>query len=242
MKILRTLPLIIVLCMFVSLPLDAVSGEKTSHVKETSLAKSVKKAKSAKKESRRETGKEAKKSSRKTVAEKAKFSDDEKEIWMKRARSSDIYTGKASWYGRDFHNKKTASGINYDMYTFTAAHRTLPIGTVVKVTDQHNGKNVLVCITDRGPYVHGRIIDLSYAAARKLNLEDRGVSNVNLEVLSDEKGMPLKSGHAYFVKYKSDTGIKEVGPYNGYADAAAMHEAIRQAHPDAEVVMENTGK
>lgn len=168
--------------------------------------------------------------------------NEEKQLWLKRAEKSEIYTGKASWYGRDFHNKKTASGVNYDMYTFTAAHRTLPLGTVVKVTDQHNGKSVMVCITDRGPYVQGRIIDLSYAAAKKLNLEDRGVGRVALEVMSDAQGAPLKSGQAYYVKYNSDNGKKKVGPYDAYADAAAMHEAIRQAHPEAEVIMESAGK
>ena len=67
------------------------------------------------------------------------------------------------------------------MYTFTAAHRTLPIGTVVRVTDKSNGKSVMVCVTDRGPYVRGRIIDLSYAAAQQINMNDRGVGKVAVQ-------------------------------------------------------------
>lgn len=166
----------------------------------------------------------------------------DREIWQKRARESEIFTGKASWYGRDFHNKATASGIDYDMYTFTAAHRTLPIGTVVKVTEQRNGKSVMVCVTDRGPYSRNRIIDLSFAAARKLDLENRGVGNVKLEIVSDEHGAPLQPNKAYFIHYASDNGRKKVGPYTAYADAAAMHEALRQAHPEAEVVLENSAR
>lgn len=161
----------------------------------------------------------------------------ERDVWLKRARASETLSGKASWYGKDFHNKATASGLAYDMYTFTAAHRTLPLGTVVKVTDQKNGKSVMVCVTDRGPYVHGRIIDLSYAAASRLDLMKRGVGKVQLEVVSDERGEPLKKDHAYFVRYASGGGRSQAGPFNAYADAAAMHEALRQAHPEAEVIL-----
>lgn len=239
MSILRLISLIITFCACLSLPLslNAASPEKTEDATVTSLndkKENTKKVDSA-------LSSEKKTSARK-ADEKESSANDEKQLWMKRARESEIFTGKASWYGRDFHNKKTASGVSYDMYTFTAAHRTLPLGTVVKVTDQHNGKSVMVCITDRGPYVHGRIIDLSYAAAKKLDLEERGVGKVALEVMSDAKGEPLKSGHAYYVKYNSDNGKKRVGPYHAYADAAAMHEAICQAHPEAEVVMESSSK
>lgn len=221
------------LCLFLPLAAGAAPDKNASAQKSDSPAvASASKSESLEASAKSSQAAEAKKSA----------DDEEKRVWLKRAQESDIYTGKASWYGRDFHNKKTASGINYDMYTFTAAHRTLPLGTVVKVTDQHNGKNVLVCITDRGPYVRGRIIDLSFAAAQRLDLEERGVSKVALEVLSDEKGAPLKSGCAYYVKYNSDTGKKEAGPYGMYSDAAAMHEAIRQAHPDAEVVMKSLTK
>lgn len=166
----------------------------------------------------------------------------ERDIWLKRAKNSEVLTGKASWYGKDFHNKATASGLPYDMHTFTAAHRTLPLGTVVKVIDQNNGKSVMVCVTDRGPYVQGRIIDVSYAAATKLDLKSRGVGKVRLEVISDETGTPLKKDQAYFVEYASGAGKSKVGPFNAFADAAAMHEALRQAHPEAEVVIDkNTG-
>lgn len=183
-----------------------------------------------------------KSSSSKKKADASQHTDSDKKIWLDRAAKSEIFTGKASWYGKDFHNKATASGVAYDMYTFTAAHRTLPMGTVVKVTDQENGKSVMVCVTDRGPYVNGRIIDLSYAAAQKLDLGDRGVSRVKLEVVSDEKGLPLKANKAYFVEYLSDNGKKSIGPFKAFFDAAAMHEAVRQAHPDANVVLDSPSR
>ncbi len=91
--------------------------------------------------------------------------------------------GVASWYGDDFDGWLTASGEVYDMQALTAAHRTLPFGTVVRVTNAENGRQVRVRINDRGPYVNGRIIDLSYGAARQLGLVASGVAAVQLEVV-----------------------------------------------------------
>lgn len=94
--------------------------------------------------------------------------------------------GVASWYGPKFHGKKTASGEIYDQHEMTAASRTLPLGTRVTVTNLTNGKKAEVTINDRGPYVDGRIIDLSKAAARKLGLVDPGTARVRIEVIGDE--------------------------------------------------------
>lgn len=88
--------------------------------------------------------------------------------------------GGASWYGPGFHGKRTASGAKFNENAMTAAHKTLPFGTVVKVTDQRTGKSVKVTITDRGPFHKGRIIDLSKAAAAKLGTKDAGVGSVCL--------------------------------------------------------------
>ena len=92
-------------------------------------------------------------------------------------------SGEASWYGEKFHGRQTASGEIYDMYGFTAAHKTLPFHTIVRVTDPLTRKSVVVRITDRGPYVDGRIIDLSWAAASDLELTTHGVIPVRIEVL-----------------------------------------------------------
>jgi len=89
--------------------------------------------------------------------------------------------GKASWYGRVFQSHKTASGEPYDMFQFTAAHRTLPLGSWVKVTNLRNDRSVVVRINDRGPVAPNRIIDLSYGAAKLLAMS--GVDRVRLEVL-----------------------------------------------------------
>ena len=88
--------------------------------------------------------------------------------------------GRASWYGPGFHGKLTASGDRYDQNRLTAAHRTLPLGSTVTVTNLENGKSVKVVINDRGPYVRGRVIDLSRAAARKLDMLDAGVIDVRV--------------------------------------------------------------
>lgn len=91
--------------------------------------------------------------------------------------------GKASWYGERFQGRKTASGEPFDMYAFTAAHKTLPFHTIVRVTEPESRKSVVVRITDRGPFSKGRVIDLSWAAANDLGSVQRGVVPVVLEVL-----------------------------------------------------------
>src|SRR5438045_5657454 len=91
--------------------------------------------------------------------------------------------GTASWYGKQFHGRETASGERYDMFQLTAAHRTLPLGTWVKVTNLRNGRWVLVRINDRGPVPQQRIIDLSYSAARVLNMSGQGIARVRLDLV-----------------------------------------------------------
>lgn len=102
-----------------------------------------------------------------------------------------VYYGYSSWYGDRFHGRKTASGELYDMHKLTAAHRELPFHTYLKVTNLQNNKTVIVKVNDRGPYKHNRIIDLSRAAAEKLDFIDQGLTRVRIEVLGepDEKTM-----------------------------------------------------
>jgi rare lipoprotein A len=92
--------------------------------------------------------------------------------------------GMASYYADAHQGRRTANGERFDMHALTAAHRTLPFGTRVKVTNLDNGRSVVVRINDRGPYVKGRVIDLSKAAARELRFLDRGTTRVRLEVIS----------------------------------------------------------
>jgi rare lipoprotein A len=97
--------------------------------------------------------------------------------------SGEETTGYASWYGHPYHGRRTSNGETYDMNTMTAAHRTLPFDTVVKVSNLSNGKEATVRINDRGPFVKDRIIDLSYLAARQIDMVGPGTARVKLEIL-----------------------------------------------------------
>lgn len=118
----------------------------------------------------------------------AKIDDPRKDLETDRVAdgpdgTSHQLVGEASWYGKKFHGRTTASGEPYDMYRFTAAHRSLPFHTVVRVTERATRKSVVVRINDRGPFVDGRVIDLSWAAARDLGLTKKGPTPVQLEVV-----------------------------------------------------------
>lgn len=102
-----------------------------------------------------------------------------------RVARSEIY-GIASWYGDPFHGQRTSNGEVYDMHTMTAAHRTLPFQTVIRVHNLDNGKKVQVRLNDRGPFVKGRIIDLSHAAAQEIDMVRPGTARVRLEILRIE--------------------------------------------------------
>ena len=111
--------------------------------------------------------------------------------------ASPYQVGRASWYGGLFQGKATASGEVYDMFDFTAAHRELPLGTFVKVTNLRNLKSVIVRINDRGPVTPGRIIDLSYSAARSLEMHQNGLQKVRIDIvnaLDAEMAMATKPG------------------------------------------------
>lgn len=94
-----------------------------------------------------------------------------------------VQTGTASWYGEDFHGKPTASGEVYDMYGYTAAHKTIPLGSKVRVTNLENGRQIIVPVNDRGPFVGDRIIDMSYGSAQRLDMVEEGLAKVRIEVL-----------------------------------------------------------
>jgi rare lipoprotein A len=111
--------------------------------------------------------------------------------------SSDIsdfhQTGRASWYGRGFHGRRTANGERYDMHALTAAHRTLPLGSYVRVTNPATSRSVVVRINDRGPYARGRVIDLSMAAASALNMRHAGTAKVEIEGLTQQEARAARN-------------------------------------------------
>ena len=102
-------------------------------------------------------------------------------------------TGEASWYGPDFHGKKTASGETYNKYAFTAAHKILPFGTRVKVTNLTNGLSTDVVINDRGPFKSGRIIDLSYSAAKQISMIGTGTARVKIKAVGSTNAGSVKN-------------------------------------------------
>ena len=104
--------------------------------------------------------------------------------------------GKASWYGRKFHGKQTASGEIYDMYKMTAAHPTLPIPSYVRVRNLENDRSVIVRVNDRGPFLRGRVIDLSYTAARRLGYLEQGSASVEVTAIVPGEEVELSSGAA----------------------------------------------
>ena len=105
-------------------------------------------------------------------------------VYVPHAQPGYDRTGVASWYGRAFHGRRTANGERFDMHAMTAAHPTLPLSTLVRVTNLDNGRSIAVRINDRGPFARGRIIDLSHAGARALGFEGRGTARVRVTVIT----------------------------------------------------------
>jgi len=134
-----------------------------------------------------------------------------------------VEVGLASWYGEKFHGRRTASGKVYDMYQLTAAHKTLPLGTSVIVTHVNNGKSVEVTVNDRGPFVRGRIIDLSYAAAQALEMVEQGVAKVRVEVL-DTRPISTPSPEGPFTI--------QVGSFISQSNAISLMEELQRAYKD----------
>lgn len=136
------------------------------------------------------------------------------------ASSAASLEGNCSWYGREFHGRKTASGETFDMYALSAAHKTYPFGTVLLVTNLENGKSVQVRVNDRGPYVDDRILDVSYAAGRDLGMLAKGVAKVSIKVISSPDGTNVAtSGYGsvqdpYEEQYSAPATVDNSGKYS----------------------------
>jgi len=102
------------------------------------------------------------------------------------SETSKSIKGVASWYGKGFHGRKTASGVRFNQNAMSAAHKTLPFGTILRVTNLTNNKSCYVEVTDRGPYIKGREIDLSRAAAHELGFKEKGIAKVSMEIINDD--------------------------------------------------------
>lgn len=136
--------------------------------------------------------------------------------------------GMASWYGPQFHGKPTASGVIYDMHGLSAAHKQLPLGTEIEVVNLDNGRRVNVQINDRGPFVRGRILDLSLGAAKKLGMVEAGLARVEIRVLRVGSGRP---GDLYAAAF-----AVQVGAFRQVDNARRTLASVRRHHPRAEIV------
>jgi rare lipoprotein A len=138
-------------------------------------------------------------------------------------------TGLASWYGPPFHNRQASNGEIYNMHAFTAAHRTLPLGSIVRVTNVKTGSSAIVRITDRGPFIRGRIIDLSFAAAKKVDVWRAGVAPVRLEVLKTPAS--LDSGGRWAV---------QIGGFGEHEPATEVADHLTKRYRTAKVLCYNS--
>jgi len=134
-------------------------------------------------------------------------------------------TGVASWYGAPYHNRRGSNGEVYNMHAMTAAHLTLPLGSIVRVTNLKNGQSAMVRITDRGPFVVGRIVDLSLAAAKALDVYLPGTAKVRLEVL--QAPVSLDRGGRWAV---------QIGSFTGQRAAAELAEHLQKRYQTAKVL------
>jgi rare lipoprotein A len=142
-----------------------------------------------------------------------------------------VQGGIASWYGSDFHGKETSSGEKYNMHAMTAAHKTLPLGVYVKVQNRKNGREIVVRVNDRGPFIDGRIIDLSYSAARGLGVVGCGTAPVQIEALG-YLDRALKGKAAYRAPLSYDTGafVIQVGSCASLENAQSMADYMREKY------------
>ncbi|HSL82322.1 MAG TPA: septal ring lytic transglycosylase RlpA family protein [Thermoanaerobaculia bacterium] len=150
-----------------------------------------------------------------------------------------VETGTASWYGGKFHGRLTANGERYDMHGMTAAHKTLPFGTVLEVRNLDNGKVCRVRVNDRGPFVRGRIVDVSYAAAQTLGMIGPGTARVELAVVPAGPAAPVlvavSGGGACSLEAMTGSFTVQVGAFSESARAATLRDLLRSRFPDAEV-------
>jgi len=179
-------------------------------------------------------------------------------------------SGVASWYGAWHHGKTTANGEAFDMFAMTAAHKTLPLGSLVKVTRKDVGKSIIVRINDRGPYKKRRIIDLSYAAADSLDMRCKGVSRVSIEVVGDRNGRLLSDKQEFFVRLRDakatpqavqrqlgrlihlgmhdavallhvKEGMMAIGPYRTFDESQKALVRVSTTHPGANIMLAEKG-
>ena len=143
-------------------------------------------------------------------------------------------SGIASWVGKSFHGKPVSNGERYDLSAFTAAHIFAPFNSILKVTEINGGRSVLVRVNDRGPYVRGRVIDLSLAAAQHLGYAAKGLATVRIELVGDDADPAL---NYYILLSPGNTlFLRGFGPFKRFDDAAGLFASLTKNYPDAQLV------
>ncbi|MBL7179546.1 MAG: septal ring lytic transglycosylase RlpA family protein [Desulfobacterales bacterium] len=151
--------------------------------------------------------------------------------------------GKASWYGSDFHGRQTASGEIYDMYAMTAAHKTLPLGTYVRVNNLDNNKTIDVRVNDRGPFVRGRIIDLSYTAAQKIGVVGPGTAPVEIVALGTAAKTQGSAGISYVpVDFYKGNFTVQVGAFSDRENAEKLKLKLDKEYKNTHITTYNDGQ
>jgi rare lipoprotein A len=144
--------------------------------------------------------------------------------------------GLASWYGRDFHGKKTSNGESYNMYAMTAAHKTLPLGTYVRVHNLENNRSIVVRINDRGPFVRGRIIDLSYTGAKDIGIVGPGTARVEVVALGRRDPSAASSGTTYIQDdYYSGNFTFQIGAFLDRENAEKLRRKLDRTYKNAHI-------
>jgi rare lipoprotein A len=156
-----------------------------------------------------------------------------------RSHEGFVQSGVASWYGKDFHGKKTSNGEVYDMHAMTAAHKTLPLGVYLRVKNRENGRETTVRVNDRGPFVKGRIIDLSYAAAKELGVDTVGTAPVRIEALGYRQAGGGKERYKGPATYDAGDYTVQVGAFKEQANAERLSGEMRKLYKFADVRMTN---
>lgn len=158
-------------------------------------------------------------------------------------------TGIASWYGQDFHGKLTANGESYDMYSLSAAHKTLPLPTLVRVTNLENGRSIVVRVNDRGPFVKNRLIDLSFAAAKELDYMNKGTARIRVQTLDSKpiidssrqakQQQPVETVTAKDLPVQGNKAkaaiFIQLGAYSSEQNAIRLQQALLSDYPDVKL-------
>ncbi|MFV1952036.1 MAG: septal ring lytic transglycosylase RlpA family protein [Nitrospinota bacterium] len=148
-----------------------------------------------------------------------------------------VQDGMASWYGKDFHGRKTSNGETYNMYAMTSAHKTLPFNTYVKVINLENSKTTIVRINDRGPFIKGRIIDLTYTAARDIDMVDKGTARVRIKALGFVRD--YRKGKEKYVQPDSYTEGRfsiQIGAFQERDNADRLRQRLLRSKENARIL------